>query len=566
MIPPFLSQDPPPGEVKLFKALQSDEGAKDWTVLHSLNIARHVRQVKGETDFVVIAPGRGVAVIEVKSHTRVSRTADGLWHMGSQAPTPKGPFDQADGAMRSIHAYLTKARLDMRATPVEWGVWFTHTKARHQIATNFEWQPWQLMDSDDFTAGPAHAIGRLMDQGRAHIGATVPSMASTPPGPSPETARAILSTLRPRFDLAHTTADFRAAREGELLQFLGEQYDALDLMEDNQACLFNGPAGSGKTLLAAEAARRETTQNRSGRLICFNGLLGRHLNTTMAPTNTFYAGNLYAELMRITGLTPPAQPDSAFWEKLRAQALETLLEGNHAADFLIVDETQDLLSDEHLNILDLLVKGGLKHGRCLLFADFDKQALYGNEDGRQDLERRIPHLSKGRLSTNCRNRPGIGSLAATLSEMEPPYKRFRRSDDGQSPTFTFYTDPTDQDTMLANTIDRLREEGFAPHEIVVLSQRRNQSTAATTTNHRLASMLTPAKHNTPRKGHIRYTTIHAFKGLEAPAVILTDVNHATTPNFQALLYVAMTRATDSLTLFVDHNSRKALTQTKGQHS
>ena len=47
-------------------------------------------------------------------------------------------------------------------------------------------------------------------------------------------------------------------------------------------------------------------------------------------------------------------------------------------------------------------------------------------------------------------------------------------------------------------------------------------------------------------GGIRYATIHAFKGLEAPVVIVTDVESLGTDRDQSLLYIASTRAVERL--------------------
>jgi phosphate starvation-inducible protein PhoH len=44
-------------------------------------------------------------------------------------------------------------------------------------------------------------------------------------------------------------------REAELKQYIDEQYMALDAMETNSCVVFAGPAGTGKTLLAVEAAK-----------------------------------------------------------------------------------------------------------------------------------------------------------------------------------------------------------------------------------------------------------------------------------------------------------------------
>ena len=50
-----------------------------------------------------------------------------------------------------------------------------------------------------------------------------------------------------------------------------------------------------------------------------------------------------------------------------------------------------------------------------------------------------------------------------------------------------------------------------------------------------------------RAREIQYSTVHAFKGLEAPAVVLTDLSTQTS-GFMDLLYVGMTRPTDRLAI------------------
>jgi hypothetical protein len=47
MMPGYCPQSAPPGEKQLFAALAESTGTDDWTVLHSLAIADHVRQVEG---------------------------------------------------------------------------------------------------------------------------------------------------------------------------------------------------------------------------------------------------------------------------------------------------------------------------------------------------------------------------------------------------------------------------------------------------------------------------------------------------------------------------------------
>jgi Nuclease-related domain/UvrD-like helicase C-terminal domain/AAA domain len=548
MIPPMISSDAPPGERQVFERLASDPLTDDWITLHSLALAQHVRQTQGEADFVVIVPEHGVAVIEVKSHTKVARLPDGQWQLGSHPPTGRGPFQQANEEMHSIRRYLRARGADLHPVPVVSGVWFTHIQARTTLPASPEWHEWQVLDLDDFRTGAARAVRRLLILGRDHLSDRLPVLRTRPYQPDTAAAAALAAILRPRFEVSAAPADVRRERESRLSAFLDEQYDALDAMSDNRSVLFTGPAGSGKTFLAVEAARREQAKGGSGRLLCFNRLLGQHLGSTVQSTAALEVGSLHSQLLRIAAVPPPPHPDRLFWEELLITATDRLLEDNFARDFLVVDEMQDLASPEYLDVLDLLVKGGLAGGRCLFFGDFERQALYNLEDGRDTLRGRIAGLASHALMTNCRNRPRIGSAVELLAAMSPGYKRYRREDDGAQPRYYWYETAAEREDRTIQAVRDLRAEGYELDEIVLLSPRREGSVAATATDGWLTQILVDTSGTKPRRGRLRHTTIHAFKGLEAPAVVLTDISDATAPGFDALLYVGLTRATDRLSL------------------
>jgi len=92
----------------------------------------------------------------------------------------------------------------------------------------------------------------------------------------------------------------------------------------------------------------------------------------------------------------------------------------------------------------------------------------------------------------------------------------------------------------------------------VLSPLGDGSVAATTSEPWLRQVLKPADGSTPIKGRLRCSTIHAFKGLDAPAVIVTDLDDSGHPNFDSLVYTGLTRATDRLTAFVETNTLRRL--------
>jgi hypothetical protein len=554
MMPAYCPQSAPPGERDLYMALAASADTGDWTVLHSLGIAEHVRQVEGEADFTVVVPGAGILVIEVKSHRSVRRTSDGLWQLGSQPPTPRSPFQQAGEAMHSLHDYLTSRNVDLRPVPVCYAVWFTGARARTALPQSPEWHDWQVLDSEDLRAGAAAAIRRTLRAGTDHLRDKTGRFATGGAGLTVGSAERIASALRPRFEVATVAADRRRDREELLLAFIDEQYAALDAMEDNRAVLFTGPAGSGKTLLAMEAARREAAQGRTGRLLCFNRLLGHRIAADAGQVPGLTISTLHSELLRVAGTRAPAGAGPEFWsDRLPELAADALLGSADPAtdDFLIIDEVQDIARIPYLDVLDLMVKGGLNGGRVLLFGDFERQAVYGAPDGRELIRERIAGLTVHRLTVNCRNLPRIGHVVESFSKLKPGFRRFRRLDDGVNPSFEPFRADEDQSPALVRAINALRAEDFKLNEIAVLSPLASGSTAQATTDRWLRRVLRPATGDAPRPGQVQYSTIHAFKGLEAPAVIVTDLDDRLVPDLEPLLYVGLTRATDRLVALIE---------------
>ncbi|XVX20372.1 NERD domain-containing protein [Actinomycetota bacterium] len=555
MMPAFCPEDAPPGEKAVYAALCDSKETDNWQVLHSLCIADHVRQVEGEADFVVIVPHIGVLVIEVKSHQSIDRRSDGTWKLGNHSPTARGPFQQASEAMHSLRAYLAKRHIDLRSIPMIAAVWFTGVRARTMLPANPEWHDWQVMDSEDVKSAPA-AVLRTLAAGTTHLDDKIEHFSYGGVGPDSETAERIVCLLRPRFELVTVAGDRRRARESQLLTFIEEQYLALDAASENHAVLFTGPAGSGKTFLATESARREVATGNRGRLLCFNRFLGKRLANDLSDVAGLSVGTFHQTLLRLADVDRvPEGVGPEFWnEELPERALEALLDrdGSPVSDFLIIDEIQDIATDAYLDVLDLMVTGGLRNGRLLLFGDFERQAIFDNKAGRDRLRSRVPYLSSHKLIQNCRNLPRIGYQVNLLSRLQPGYQQFRRQDDGIDPVFLQYQAGQDQSTLLNSAIRGLRDEGYELSEIVVLSPLRHGSIAATTNDRWLRQILKPADGYDARPGQVQYSTIHAFKGLEAPAVVVTDLDGATTTdNFDSLLYVGLTRATDRLVALIE---------------
>ena len=543
MIPPVIAERAAPGEQRVFDLLASSKDTSDWIVLHSLAISNHVRQVQGEADFVVIVPTRGVLVVEVKSHTEVSRLDDGRWVLGKHDPVVRGPFQQADESLHSIRNYLVSKGMDLQGCPFVSASWFTHVRAKRVLPETLEWHSWQLLDQSDLDE-PIEAIRRALSKGYDHLHSKFPAVSRDFDS---QAANKLAKALRPKFDLALLPGERRLRRQGAMVELIEEQFEALDAMSDNHRVLFEGPAGTGKTLLAVEAARRASMRGLEGRLLCFNRLLSKSLKSDTRHIPGLTISTFHSEMARLSD-TPPVDGIETDWDQVVEGAIETLLGTPAHADYLIIDEAQDLVRPDYLDALDLMVKGGLAGGSILFFGDFERQAIYQQHDYREVLIGRVPDLARFSLTVNCRNLPRVGTTIETLSKMEPGYKRYRRMDDGVQPIFSLYASEQDRDRLLRQALKSLMDDGYEFSEIIMLSPLREGSAAATSRDVWLNNLLEPLDAPTTRAGRVSFSTIHSFKGLERPAVILTDLEAAPDDALRSLIYVGASRATDRLTI------------------
>lgn len=545
MIPPIVDEDAPPGERVLFAALATAPGTESWQVLHGLRLSTHPTQERGEADFVVVAPGHGMLVIEVKSHKSVRRDKQGRWLLGRKSATTRSPFAQADSEKFAIVEYLNK-RMGLTSTHVESCVWFTHAPARREFGDSIEWQRWQLLDANDLV-DVAERVIHTLAAGRAHraeAGHRWPESV----GPDGPTTQRIIAELKPAMHAEVRPSDLRRARQEELALLLSDQLLVLDSLAGNDRVLITGPAGCGKTFLALEAARIESAAGRRGLLVCYNHAIGEYLKAEVADIEGLSVTTLHELMLDAAGVEPVELNDRDFWEqKLPESAWSALVtEPWETYDYLIVDEVQDICRRNYLDVLDLVVTGGLREGRCLYFGDFDDQILYEGLD-KALLDEVAGPLTVFRQRVNCRNTPGIARVAESLGDAPEAYARCRRSDDGTVPRIAVYRHEDEQQELLLEAIQQLREEGFDLHEIVVLSRYRTEAAAATTDDEWLRSHLLDVRRGgSAVAGRIRYSTIHSFKGLESPAVILTDVTESGRGPYFDLLNVGITRARDRL--------------------
>ena len=570
MIPSHWHDGTPRSEQRVFNVLKHDPLTSDWVVLHSLNLKQSGRQPYGEVDFVVLIPGEGLVCLEIKGG-RVACN-DGTWTTtdasGATFPLKRSPFAQAREGMYEVRRFLENvlARTpEFLAVPFGCSVVFTDVEAP---PTEIGIEPWEVIDSHGLNSGLPGLLIRAAKHQRARHRLTSAE-------PRPKTVRLIKDALRPNFERIVARATTVQDSERQLLSLTADQYIILDTLESNPRCVFEGAAGTGKTLLALEFARRCALAGDRVLLVCFNRLLGDWFakEAVASGVNGLTAGRFYRCLREVIIESPIAVEfcqaekeanESDLFDKTYPLFGQLALEASEPYDVLVMDEAQDLVQEHVLTLLGLWVKGGLRGGRWAFFGDFHRQAIYGNRftgDIQGILANGCGFFARASLRQNCRNTRRIGEETALLSGFESlPYRMGQV--DGTSVDYLEYGDAGSQLDALARVLLRiLSEPGLDPSEVIILSKYRFEQSAAGPLAHTDRFVILPIDANSParaKKPVFRFATAQAFKGMESKAVILCDVDRIDGADDRSLLYVAMSRARSLLTVLLHERTKDAV--------
>ena len=251
-------------------------------------------------------------------------------------------------------------------------------------------------------------------------------------------------------------------------------------MASNDTALVIGGAGTGKTLLAVELARRLAADGRQVLLTCFNRELGLWLEERCRGfgPGKVVAGHMHRILrprLEAAGLLAEAQANDspAGWYDAGALAVAA---GTECFDTILVDEAQDFPADALIDLAEAWRRDADATPGVCLFADFARQALYSAGDEARQVIRRRLHPAIFPLRRNCRNTRKVaaetlaltGSFDIKVSNDQPAGPAVER---------IFFGPAGQQRKALDRALQALRAEGFNAADIVVLGPRRLENSA-----------------------------------------------------------------------------------------
>ncbi|EKF25025.1 viral (Super1) RNA helicase family protein [Mycolicibacterium hassiacum DSM 44199] len=518
-----------PAERRVYQALVDQMEPNDL-VVPGQRVTDHLKD--HEIDFVVALEGAGIVCLEVKGGE--------VWHDGEGWHQIRGgreysiePVRQAREACYALRAFIEK---DPRWTQgrLRWD--HVVVLPNIELPDDFglpDCPRWKVIDRNDLPSLVENLRNVLLKQ---------------------ELDRPLLT--KEGIEQLGAALSGRGLPQRDVVARALANEDVADALTEHQAVILDairllkrvevrGAAGSGKTFLAMEQARRLAQRGERVALVCYSHGLASYLERVAAGWSRrqqpAYVGEFHA-LGMLWGA--PEGPDESlrteetvkFWEHdlpLQMVELAAQLEPGHRFDSIVVDEAQDFADSWWDPLLAAL-------------RDPDEGGLYVfTDEGQRVFDRfgspPVP-LVPLVLDHNVRN---TRQIANTFQPLVDHPMRFLG---GEGPAVRFV--PCNREDAVAvgdDEVERLLDEGWRPEDVALL-----------TTGSRHPEQVERQKH-----GHkaywdtfwdadqVFYGHVLGFKGLERRCVVLVVNETAKFERSRERLYVGLSRARDQLVVCGD---------------
>lgn len=528
MVPSTVSEHVKSGaERRLFGLLKECQSMPGSVAVHSLNLARHDYKLVGELDFVVVGP-QGLLVLEVKGGG-VSRR-DGVWFFtdryGREHRRSEGPFEQARTGMFSLVRRLGELLPASLSDRLSFGFGVVMPDVLFE-QESVEWDADLVLDLSSFAA--ENAVGRYLNRLSEYWREKHHTRTATPLGKD-EVAE-IVRALRPDFDRVPPLGHRASELDVQMTALTAEQYEKLDAIERAPRIVIEGGAGTGKTFLAVETARRHAAEGQRVLLTCESPVLSRYIRR-MCPEKG-------VSVLDFASLRLQGQSDDPY-------------------EVLVVDETQDILELESLAVLDGQLAGGLECGCWRLFLDPNQQSEIA---GRFDRDAYALIVQLGAvplvLKRNCRNTEQIVKQTQLLTGAD---MGVASAGIGPAVDYVYFASPEMESIELSMWLQRMVAGGAELRDVTILSPHSfPDSSASLLSSDWLSRIAVVGRDGAWPPSTLSFATISEFKGLENRYVALVDLESVSTSRlFSSLLYVGMSRARAVLWLAVPRSLRSRL--------
>jgi superfamily I DNA and RNA helicase len=313
--------------------------------------------------------------------------------------------------------------------------------------------------------------------------------------------------------------------------------------------IVRGAAGTGKTILAQEFAKRLEARGKQVLLLFFNKSISAKVRSAFEKRGKVHVSTFHSFARRLieendqNWWNAHQTRNDDFWRlELPSSLLDIPSEILPKFDAVIVDEGQDF-TPEWFEVLQRLLRD-TKDGFFTVFLD-EHQDIFHH----WKFFPCSPPPAKKVLTKNCRN---TRSIVDHLNSVYPTgMLSFERSPIGIPVIDRIVKDAIDEETQLVRDIKHLiKDEQVSPGSIVILMNGlKSQSCLANT--HAIAgfNLCSTYDRYDPTASKIYYSTIQIFKGLEADVVFVLFGDRFQQNELPNAIYVQGSRAKHLLYMY-----------------
>lgn len=505
----------------------------DYYVFHSFMLVTNTEGIlrESETDFVVFHPAKGILCLEAKAGHVYCQ--NGTWYYGSGLLMKHGgPFRQADMNKWKLQKYFEeKGMLNIwdKCKTIH-AVWFPSVSNTELNSICFP------SEADKSITLTEESLGNIERDIERIFALDLPSSVVTTLSKG-DVKRILENVLCPSFDLVPSMVSELGIKRNAFNRLLKEQVNILNFLEEQPYAVINGAAGTGKTMIALEKARRHSEVGEKVLFLCFNRFLRDYCKANYPRDNVVY-NTIDGFACSFCGT------ETADFLLLQDKLESAYYEGHFPFKHIIIDEGQDFGQDrieeaDIITTLETIVLSEEVNGSFYLFYDRN-QLVQGKK-----IPRYISDSDcKLTLYRNCRNTENIAitSMRPLGSTSKP--KMFAGCVRGESPKVYISETVDKQKVFLDKLLKQLTEKKIK--DVVILTCKTEESSV-------FWQYCTDGKYLLDGV-QFRFTTCRKFKGLEADAIILVDVTKKVLSKSENLnFYVGASRARFFLSVLCQMN-------------
>ena len=529
----------------LFDKFQSNL-SDEYCVLHSrewiLPGKNNKGGIEGECDFIVLHPKNGILFIEAKSGFTFTCHSDGNNWYCKEFGELKNPFWQANKSKWRLINFLKEKNIEIKLP-------YSHAAAFPQASRFRSELPPDILPEMIFFEPDLYALDKKIPKAMAVV--RKPSSDALPD----EDFQRIIHALIPVFGITTTASSGLTTFEREFFELEKEQLNALDIFETNKKVLVKGCAGSGKTIIAIEKARRLATDNKSILFLTYNIAIADHVRQRIfeldIAVDVYHFHGLCQKVIEDTGekFEIDNRDIDKFWDLTCPQTLSEKLEFyRNRYDALIIDEFQDF-NGEWVDVATKLLKDK-ENGTFYAFTDEDQNIFIRNTSG-------YKFGAEISLGCNMRNNPSIVNWINKFCKTKMvPFKELSL---GPEPQIITTESDKDEIQKISKVIKQLTEKTSLKSKHIIILGKYSFKNSIFSKVKRIGNFtMSENPIWSGNENEIRYSSIYRFKGLETECAILSGFNleprHDIKEDILKVLYSATSRAKVYLLVFLRSRS------------